>query len=558
MSNKTLSDVQRVIKETDIINEASGNAYSFTPEHALAQLASTGCLYPTYYASAETQLGDVLQLASRCDIEYLAQVAVYSDEKAYMKDMPALLTVFIAAKAAIAAEKEKAIRTAYMKAQHSGEAKSVLDTLYSDLKEANKNAFNYKDILLRVFPRVINTSKKLRNFVQILRSGVCNKKSVGSTIKKLITQWFNHRTADDIFRFSVGKSPSMADVLSIAHPRPNNQEKNALFGWLLGREFDPNNLPPLLKQFEGWKKGQASLPDVPFEMLTAQPLTDQQWKEIARNAGWTWTRMNLNTMLRHKVFDDPEMVELVAKKLSDRTIIQKVKVFPYQLLAAYLNVDPEIPNEIKEALGKAVEISTENVVSFGGKVYVFVDVSGSMNSAVTGYRKGVTSKMRCVDVAALIASVILRRNSDAKVIPFDTGIHKIELSPDRPILENAKVLAINGGGTNCSVPLAYLNSRDEEGDLIIYVSDNESWVDGRPHRYGTNVMSEWIRWRERNPQSKLVCIDLAPHKTTQAYEREDILNIGGFSDTVFDVIARFAKNELDPDHWVSEIKAISL
>ena len=56
------------------------------------------------------------------------------------------------------------------------------------------------------------------------------------------------------------------------------------------------------------------------------------------------------------------------------------------------------------------------------------DVSGSMSMAVTGRRgRGATSKMRCVDVAALFAAAILRRNPDSVVIPFDTAVYEARL-----------------------------------------------------------------------------------------------------------------------------------
>jgi 60 kDa SS-A/Ro ribonucleoprotein len=40
---------------------------------------------------------------------------------------------------------------------------------------------------------------------------------------------------------------------------------------------------------------------------------------------------------------------------------------------------------------------------------------------------------------------------------------------------------------------------------------------------------------------KLVNIDLQPYQTVQACERADILNIGGFSDSVFNVISAFQR-----------------
>jgi 60 kDa SS-A/Ro ribonucleoprotein len=62
---------------------------------------------------------------------------------------------------------------------------------------------------------------------------------------------------------------------------------------------------------------------------------------------------------------------------------------------------------------------------------------------------------------------------------------------------------------------------------------------------------------EANPRGrKLVCIDLQPYTTSQAPERSDILNIGGFSDAVFDVVAVFLKD--DADRFVSEIEAVEL
>ncbi len=38
---------------------------------------------------------------------------------------------------------------------------------------------------------------------------------------------------------------------------------------------------------------------------------------------------------------------------------------------------------------------------------------------------------------------------------------------------------------------------------------------------------------------KLVCIDLQPYAGAQAPKRVDILNVGGFSDAVFNLLASF-------------------
>jgi len=60
---------------------------------------------------------------------------------------------------------------------------------------------------------------------------------------------------------------------------------------------------------------------------------------------------------------------------------------------------------------QAAEVACENVPELSGPVVIGLDVSGSMQSPVTGHRgQGATSKVRCVEVAALMRfSVSWRR-----------------------------------------------------------------------------------------------------------------------------------------------------
>ena len=55
---------------------------------------------------------------------------------------------------------------------------------------------------------------------------------------------------------------------------------------------------------------------------------------------------------------------------------------------------------------------------------------------------------------------------------------------------------------------------------------------------------------------KLVCIEIQPYGSTQAPERADILNIGGFSDAVFNVVATYLGD--DSERFVTEVEAIEL
>ncbi|HXI93447.1 MAG TPA: RNA-binding protein [Blastocatellia bacterium] len=517
MANKNLfkSIVGKLIPATDAVNDERAPAYAFTPRHALAQYAVTGCLNATFYATAETQLAKVIELCREVDAEFVARTAVYARERGFMKDIPALLCAVL----------------------------SVKD----------------RALMGRVFPRVIDNGKMLRNFVQIMRAGVVGRKSLGTAPKRLVCDWLEARSEDTVFAASVGQSPSLADILKMVHPKPRTPARAALYGYFIGRGHDAEALPKIVRDFEAFKSGdRLEVPDVPFQMLTALELSKPEWAEIARRASWQTLRMNLNTFARHGVFEQSGMTESIADRLRDAVAIRKSRVLPYQLMVAYVMAEQGVPAAVRDALQDAMEVAIANVPEFEGKVYVFPDVSGSMTSPVTGHRKGATSKVRCIDVAALVAAAITRKNPSAEVLPFEDRVVTFRLNSRDSVMSNAEKLAsIGGGGTNCSAPMVALNARKAVGDLVVFISDNESWVDAGGGR-GTATMREWQAFKKRNPKARLVCVDVQPYGTTQATEREDILNIGGFSDQVFDVIREFAAGRLNADHWVGVIESVEL
>jgi 60 kDa SS-A/Ro ribonucleoprotein len=337
-------------------------------------------------------------------------------------------------------------------------------------------------------------------------------------------------------------------------------EREALYGYLIGKEVAFERLPAEVRSYEAFKRHGGELPNVPFEMLTVLGLRVEQWAELARRMSFNQLRQGLNTLLRHGVFRDSATVELVASRLRDPERIKRSGTLPYQLLAAYTATASTMPNAITLALQEAMETAIVNVPRVSGKIYVCPDVSGSMHSAVTGERKGATSTVRCLDVAALVAAAILRRNPSAEAIPFsdDVVLPSAPLNPFDSVMTNSRLLSqLPSGGTACSAPLRFLNARKARGDLVIYVSDNQSWADFM--KLGPTAMAvEWERFWARNRSAKLVLIDLQPNPTTQVRDRTDVLNVGGFSDAVFDLISLFEKGELDPEHFVGAIRSVDI
>ena len=213
MANKALfkSLVGKLVPAADARNEEFAPAYALTPKQALAQYAATGCLSATFYAGAEEQLAKVLELCEQVEPEFIARTAVLCRERGLMKDMPALLLAVLAKKDA--------------------------------------------GLLALVFPRVADNARMLRNFVQIVRSGVAGRKSLGSAPKRLVREWLEARDDAALFRASVGQTPSLADIVKMVHPRPRDAAREALYGYLVGRHVNREALPELVRRFEAFKAG---------------------------------------------------------------------------------------------------------------------------------------------------------------------------------------------------------------------------------------------------------------------------------------------------------------
>ncbi|MHA2063396.1 MAG: vWA domain-containing protein [Candidatus Thorarchaeota archaeon] len=532
MSNKTLfkqRGVQKRVPKEDARNEAGGGAYKFSDKHALAQYVVTGTFNNTYYVSAKEHLKNVEQLAANCDSQFLADLAVYGREVAKMKDTPAYLL------AVLVARQEHAL-------------------------------------VRKIFHRVCNNSKMLLNFVQIIRSGAVGRRSFGTGPKRLIQEWIKGRSPKALYTSSIGHAnPSLADVIRMARPRPQSVADQTMYTYLIGQDrqrdgefvFDRDTLPEDLKILEDLRAGKTDkIPDINFQVLSGLDLSAKQWRQIGSNMPWNTLRMNLNQLARKGAFKgSTAFTKEVVDKLGDPDNVRKYNAFPYQLMTTFLNIDAEVPKKVALALQDAMEVATENVPSFPGKTAVCIDVSGSMGCAVTGGRRGSTSKTNCRQVASLFGACVLRQNEEAEVYAFDYagyggysragkhqvvgGIYDPQLNPRDSVMTNANKLAqFGGGGTDCSLPMRWFNQEKKMYDNVIYVSDNQSWYGS--YGSGQGFMSAWVEFIHRNLGAKLVNIDITPASTTQSPEKhKEILNVGGFSDSIWLIVEQFLSRDMD-------------
>jgi 60 kDa SS-A/Ro ribonucleoprotein len=154
------------------------------------------------------------------------------------------------------------------------------------------------------------------------------------------------------------------------------------------------------------------------------------------------------------------------------------------------------------------------------------------------------SETTAADVAGVFTAGILRRCTDARVLPFADGVFPLALNPRDSILTNArKVSEVGTGGTSLSAPIEQLLRERDRVDTFIGITDNEEWI-------GRGAIHAWREYRKRvAPNATGIFITPVPGKNSAIPETEPGVHfVHGWSDSVF----RFAAAAAGAEHQIHE------
>ena len=151
----------------------------------------------------------------------------------------------------------------------------------------------------------------------MIRSGQFGRTSLSSSLQRAFQRWLNEASVGTLLSASIGDRPSLRDVLRLARPTPKDNARRALFGWLTGKEVEkwaPATEADLPEQVQGliaYRKAESAEAQalilgnlsVRWDLLADAAQGPLVWKAIAHQMGPQALRMNLNTLLRHEVFE---------------------------------------------------------------------------------------------------------------------------------------------------------------------------------------------------------------------------------------------------------------
>jgi 60 kDa SS-A/Ro ribonucleoprotein len=498
-----------------IRNEAGGRAYERDPQEALAQFAVTGMLDNTAYLTGEQQLDTLLTVARQVSPEFLAKTLVYARDKAYMKETPALLLALLATR----------------------------DSYWFHLAA----------------PHVLTNGRMVRNFFRVIRSGKVGRRGFAGNgiLRKAVSAWINSESAQGLLYASVGNDPTLRDIIRLVRPHPISDEQSAILRYFTRGEVVADT-PEIIQRYEQLKRlvedgvdpSLDMLRGLPFEKLTSLPLTPAVWKQLARQASWTQTRMHLNAFAKHGVYDEKPLVHELAAKLLTRKPNQ---LFPYQMFNTLEHLDPAVPSELRMALEALLEQGSilDGFPRSFPDTLLLLDTSGSMKHIVN-----TRSVVTFMQIAALFAAVILRNSEQATVYGFNAQARELQLGKSALISELTHSLSwLANGGTDLAQGFILANQNHLKAKLVVVLSDNQSWAGDQsgPH---TPAMMQWQLYKQRVPDAKLALIDIAPSVSTQVRTDNDVINIAGYGDAVFTMLTEFWRE--NQTTWINTIYKTAL
>lgn len=487
-------------------NRSGGPAYTISDEYELVSILLTSFVSDKFYESADAQLVRLNEVAQRLidngKADFVAKAALYARREFGMRSITHVLAAKIAS----------AVSGADWKRRFFASFPYRVD----DITEVM--AFYYQNYA------VGNEDGKFRALPAAMKAGFAN--ALGRFDNYQLAKYQGN-----------GKFVSLLDAVNLLHPVPTEKNAEALKQLVAGT----------LKNENTWESKVSKAGAVAENAEDFKNLKGDAFAALLKEKRLGYLALIRN--LRNILETAPEMIEEVETLITNESQIRKGMVFPFVYLDAFDAVASipannklfaKIRNRVNDALGRAMEMSAENMPVFPGATLVALDQSGSMGGGYFARSGPVPGK-----IGGVFMAMIASRSPNTDLMMFDYNATYIKLKGNN-ILEQANNLKFTGGATN--VPSIF-NTANKKYDRIIILSDMESWVN-------TNSVDSYLNTYKRkfgaNPN--IYAFDLAG-TGTMLFPQEKVYKIAGFSDKSLQFLGN---NEQDKDALINTIRTYPL
>lgn len=478
-----LNVLKKLTKRNMTINHEGAPAYKASPQLDLYLRACSCLIEDRYYSKANEQLDELRKAVHACSRSFVLKLARYARQEMKLRTLPMILL-------------------AEASTMHSGnpaESKSDVRTYAA-----------------QIIQRADEPAEVLAYWIQHLGKG--QKSKLPNALKKGLSDSLRRFDEYQLAKYNRSGDVKLKDVLQLVHAKPDTAERSAMYKRVL-----EDNL---------------ATPDTWEVRISSQGSQKESWEAAARKMGIMALVRNLRNFEKHDAQD--AMLHAI-EVLTDAKRVQASRILPFRWLAAEREVSSSL---LRDALREALELSLANVPVWEGRTAIFVDLSGSMHSALSG-----RSKMLYIDVAALMGAMATRLSGkDFLVGGFGHNYKDIRVSAKDSVLSNAERIRHTdvGHSTNAYKAIESIRKRGKVFDRVLIFSDMQCYDTRDRQIYADGSLAqEWQRYRSQiNGKALLYSIDLAGYGSLQFPEQQHgVFELGGWSERVLDLITALEKGQ---------------
>lgn len=284
---------------------------------------------------------------------------------------------------------------------------------------------------------------------------------------------------------------------------------------------------------DDYKHGLLTTPDTwEVKISTAASETDRnaEWIRLVeeRKLGYMALIRNLNNILDAGVTEGWVRKYLVPQLTSEVAIFGSM-IFPYRIYTAYKNL--KVKNlSVITALSNAFKIAVANTPEFLGNTAVVLDVSGSMDQAISA-RSNITIK----EAGACFAVSLFLSNPLTTIVKFGSYAREVHnLNPLENVFDLIEKLCSNdmcGWSTNLIPAVEILGSK-RQYDRIFLISDMQVF-DGYHSWSDNSAVKAYHKYLGNTP---CYSFDLGNYHTQALSKYDHIRYVTTLSDQVFKFI----------------------
>lgn len=405
----------------------------------------------------------------------------------------------------------------------------------------------------------------------------------GSGLRKAVGSWYLSQTPEDlayqITKYQQRNGWSHKDVLRLASPTPSSAVYDAIFRWVISGldgmgertvtrgkgdkavtkkypAVSQEQLPSSIAALEALKSATTPQDVVnlieqyqdkaPRELIPTQFLSDPKvWGAMLPYMPITATLRNLGTMTRNGLLTPlSDAVKMVCDRIRDPNRIKKGRVHPLAILIALKTYQQghgvksqgegwTAIQPIVDALNDAFYLAFDAVEPSGKRWLFGLDVSRSMSSPVSG------APISCCEAATALALVSTRVEPYTFTGRFNMGFEPVPFGNSTRLDAAMRYTRdINGGGTDCALPMLYALQNKIPVDVFCALTDSETWG-GQIHP--VQALNEY---RQRTGiGAKLIVVGMTSSGFTIADPNDGgMLDVVGLDTSVPAVMSDFAKN----------------